>query len=207
MNYKFFDLIEEKQQRIINAGLEVFSENEYKRASTDTIAERAGISKGLLFYYFHNKKEFYLFLFDYAAGLVKKSVLDSHFEEIKDYFELFRYSMQKKYEVLEKNPAAVSFLTKAYYTQNEEVSEGLVSRINEMTDMVSMKDYLSHIDISKFREDVEPLEIMQLLSWSTEGFLQEQKRRNRFPDFKEAMAKYDNWSTMLKRIAYKEEYL
>jgi AcrR family transcriptional regulator len=206
LNDKFFELSEEKRQRIINAGFEVFSENEYKRASTDTIAERAGISKGLLFYYFHNKKEFYLYLFDYAAGLVKKSVLDKRFAEIRDYFELFRYSMHKKYELLEKNHGAISFLTRAYYTQNEEVSEGLVARINEMTDMVSMKDYLANIDMSKFRDEIDPVEIMQMLSWSTEGFLQEQKRRNKFPDFKEAMARYDRWSQILRKVAYREEY-
>ena len=56
MNEKFFALPEEKRQRIINAAMEVFGKNEYKRASTDLIAVKAGISKGLLFYYFHNKK-------------------------------------------------------------------------------------------------------------------------------------------------------
>ena len=33
------------------------------------IAEEAGISKSLLFYYFHNKKEFYLFLWDKCAEM------------------------------------------------------------------------------------------------------------------------------------------
>ena len=61
MNEMFFRLPEEKQQRIINAGIEVFSNHEYKRASTDEIARKAGISKGLLFHYFHNKKSFYLY--------------------------------------------------------------------------------------------------------------------------------------------------
>ncbi|WP_432764423.1 TetR/AcrR family transcriptional regulator [Hungatella hathewayi] len=56
MNEQFYDLPQEKQMRIINAGLEVFSKNDYKHAVTDEIARKAGISKGLLFYYFHNKK-------------------------------------------------------------------------------------------------------------------------------------------------------
>ena len=56
MNQKFFELNEEKRLAIINAGLEVFSKNDYKHALTADIAAKAGISKGLLFYYFHNKK-------------------------------------------------------------------------------------------------------------------------------------------------------
>ena len=45
MNQKFFDLPEEKQQRIINSALTVFSKYDYKKASTDEIVRLAGISK------------------------------------------------------------------------------------------------------------------------------------------------------------------
>ena len=52
MNEKFFALPEEKRHQIINAAIEVFSKYDYKHASTDLIAAKAGISKGSLFYYF-----------------------------------------------------------------------------------------------------------------------------------------------------------
>ena len=55
VNEKFFALPEEKRRRIVNAAMEAFGKNEYKRASTDDIAARAGISKGLLFHYFGSK--------------------------------------------------------------------------------------------------------------------------------------------------------
>ena len=67
MNEKFFSLPKEKQQAILNAGYRVFSQNTYKNSPMSEIAEAAGISKSLLFYYFHNKKEFYLFLWDICA--------------------------------------------------------------------------------------------------------------------------------------------
>ena len=57
MNEKFFSLPIEKQEAIINAGYRVFSENSYKKSPMSEIADAAGISKSLLFYYFHNKKE------------------------------------------------------------------------------------------------------------------------------------------------------
>ncbi len=56
MNEKFFALPEEKRRRIVNAAMEAFGKNEYKRASTDDIAARAGISKGLLFHYLAAKR-------------------------------------------------------------------------------------------------------------------------------------------------------
>ena len=77
MNEQFYELPQEKQLRIINAGLEVFSKNDYRHAVTDEIARKAGISKGLLFYYFHNKKSLYLYLFDYCASLIINQVMRS----------------------------------------------------------------------------------------------------------------------------------
>ena len=47
---------EEKKQKIYQAALEEFVEHGYQNASTNRITQRAGISKGLLFHYFKNKK-------------------------------------------------------------------------------------------------------------------------------------------------------
>lgn len=55
MNERFFSLPSEKQQAIINAGYRVFSQNSYKHSPMSEIVEAAGISKSLLFHYFHNK--------------------------------------------------------------------------------------------------------------------------------------------------------
>lgn len=56
MEDRLSSLSEEKKNAVVNAALEVFGTNEYKRASTDLIAAKAGISKGLLFYYFKIRK-------------------------------------------------------------------------------------------------------------------------------------------------------
>ena len=77
MNSRFFSLPEEKQQIILNAGFHVFSRNTYKKSPTSEIADAAGISKALLFHYFHNKKELYLFLWDTCARIIFSSRLFS----------------------------------------------------------------------------------------------------------------------------------
>ena len=57
---KFESLPEERQEAIISAAVETFGSNDYKSASTEDIARKAGISKGLLFFYFKNKRDLYL---------------------------------------------------------------------------------------------------------------------------------------------------
>jgi len=52
MNEKFYQLPCGRREKIIRSAYQVFSRNEYKRASMSAIADAAGISKSLLFYYF-----------------------------------------------------------------------------------------------------------------------------------------------------------
>mgnify|MGYP001006429114 FL=1 len=53
---------EQKRQRVIRASIEEFAKG-YEVASTNEIVRKAGISKGLLFHYFGNKKNLYMSVF------------------------------------------------------------------------------------------------------------------------------------------------
>ena len=88
MNNKFFDLPQEKQNTIINAALHVFAKYDYKKASTDEITSLAGISKGLLFHYFENKKGLYLFLYKYAISFFIKEMSSMHDYTETDFFKI-----------------------------------------------------------------------------------------------------------------------
>ena len=69
MNKKFFELPLEKQERIIKATYMVFAHDNYKNASMSRLADAGGVSKSLLFHYFLNKKELYLYLWEHAGRL------------------------------------------------------------------------------------------------------------------------------------------
>lgn len=206
LNEKFFELPEEKQLRIINAGFEVFSHSEYKKASTEDIAAKAGISKGLLFYYFHDKKTLYLFLYDYAEKTLTESVVDAHFKEITDVFELFEYAAGRKYAILEKSPYVMDFIMRAFYSQKENVSDDLNNRFQKKTAEI-YGSYLAKMDFSKFRADINSQEILQMLTWTADGYLHDRQRAGKPIELDDLMEKYKTWSEIYKKIAYKEEYL
>ena len=46
----------EKQEKILNAALELFAEEGFKSTSTSKVAKRAGVSEGLIFRHFENKE-------------------------------------------------------------------------------------------------------------------------------------------------------
>lgn len=52
--------MDERRQQLVALGLELFGERNYDDISIDEIAQRAGISKGLLYHYFPSKRHFYV---------------------------------------------------------------------------------------------------------------------------------------------------
>ena len=204
MNEQFFGLPEEKRMRIINAGLEVFGTNEYKRASTDLIAEKAGISKGLLFYYFHNKKSYYIYLYEYVETMIKESVIDTHFSEITDFFELCEYAAEKKCRLLEKNPHIFDFAVRAFYSTNEDVSEEMNKKVSNATDSI-YDCYFKPLGQDKFKPCINPQEIVQMLTWMTDGYMHEKQRTGIRVSIDDIMSHFRRWSSMFRKLSYKED--
>lgn len=199
-------LSEEKKMAVICAALEVFGINEYKRASTDLIAAKAGISKGLLFYYFKNKKELYRYLLEYVEEQVKPLLLDAHFFEITDFFELLAYSTGKKAEILSQYPYLLEFTVRAFYSEREDVSEDMKNLMqNELGNM--FQTYFKNIRLDKFRPEADPQEVLNMLVWLTDGYMHQKLARKEQVNMQELMDKFREWSDMLKSITYQEKYL
>lgn len=125
MNDKFFDLKKEKQDRMINAGLEVFAQNGYHHASTDEIVAKAKVSKGLLFHYFGSKAGYYSFLYDYTT---RYALLELNGELTAgtgiDYFDLQNRLLKVEDDLLSQYPFLFLFL---FSVGLENDAEGLAS--------------------------------------------------------------------------------
>lgn len=134
MNQKFYNLPVEKQQKIINAGFHVFSRNSYKKSPMQEIADAAGISKSLLFHYFQNKKELYLFLWDRAADITMEYLTLYRCYEPDDLFEMMERGMRAKIQIMHEYPDMAAFSIKAFY----EKEPGIYNEIQ--------KSYRQHFD-------------------------------------------------------------
>ncbi|MFK7931816.1 MAG: TetR/AcrR family transcriptional regulator [Myxococcota bacterium] len=60
--------VEERRAQLLELGLELFSTQPYDDVSIDDIAERAGVSKGLLYHYFGGKRAFYMATVELSAS-------------------------------------------------------------------------------------------------------------------------------------------
>ena len=131
MNEKFYSLPTEKQQRIINAGFCIFSQNSYKKSPMQEIADAAGISKSLLFHYFRNKKDLYLFLWNTAADLTIEYLTRYHCYEPTDLFEMMERGMLAKIQLMCRYPDMAAFALKAFYEKDTAVCNDIQKSYQE----------------------------------------------------------------------------
>lgn len=68
----FLNLPEAERRRVIDAALDEFARHDFFTASLNRIIRRAGISKGSLYHYFHNKEDLYLYLLEEVAARKKR---------------------------------------------------------------------------------------------------------------------------------------
>jgi AcrR family transcriptional regulator len=66
--------VDERRARLLALGLEIFGRRGYDSISIDDIAHRAGMSRGLLYHYFRNKRGFYVETIRFAAEQLRERI-------------------------------------------------------------------------------------------------------------------------------------
>ena len=172
MNEKFFSLPEAKQQAIINAGYRVFSQNSYKNSPMSEIAEAAGISKALLFHYFHNKKELYLFLWDKCAETTIETMsrYDCYGQTL--LFEAMERGMRAKMEIIRRYPDMGVFTIRAFYEKDEEICAAIQESYHRYFNLKADQTRLN-LDPAQFVPGVDVAMMYREMYWASEGYLWE----------------------------------
>ena len=172
MNEKFFALPEAKQQAIINAGYRVFSQNSYKNSPMSEIAESAGISKSLLFHYFRNKKEFYLFLWDKCAETTIEYLTRYGCYGQTELFEAMERGMRAKMEILRLYPDMGTFTIRAFYEKDEEICAAIQESYHRYFSLKADKT-MFNLSPEQFIPGLDTAMMYREMYWASEGYLWE----------------------------------
>lgn len=203
MNEKFFSLPEEKQLAIINAGYRVFSQNRYKKSPVSEIAAEAGISKSLLFHYFRNKRELYLFLIKNAADTTYKYLYEFGCGLEEDIFEIMHRGLKAKVALMKKYPDLTFFTLKAYYETDPEVCEDIHKIIGRIASFDANAKFLK-INPEQFIEGID-LKMMYLdMYLASEGYLWEKSHQGKF-DADEVEKDFERMIDFWKKIYLRKE--
>lgn len=64
-----------RRDQLLGLGLELFGQRSYESISIDDIAKAAGISRGLLYHYFRNKRGFYVESVRFGASMLRERIM------------------------------------------------------------------------------------------------------------------------------------
>lgn len=167
----FEKLKEEKKNKIINAGLEVFSEYGYEQAPTDLIIQKAQISKGALFHYFENKENFFIFLFNHASLELSRKINPNPPVHNVDIFDYIPFITKQKIILLKEYPFLMTFVMKAYGQNYSLLKEK--GKIDFFEEYQKQSNFIfQEIDFSTLKEGITKETFMAWINMISQGFVQ-----------------------------------
>lgn len=206
---KFLSLKPEKQERIINAAIKEFAKKGYKNATTDEIVKEANISKGALFHYFNNKKDLFLFLYDYTLKILMNEFFGKIDLDEKDILKRLRQVLSIEFILVNKFPDMLDFVKTANFEDFDEVRADLEAR-NKGYFTDSYSKILNNFDTCKFKEGTDIERALNVILWTMDGLAAREKEMLRIKeisltelDVDEILAEADIYFEMMKKCFYK----
>ena len=100
----------------------------------------------------------------------------------------------------------MDFCIRSYYSEKEEISGDLKIKTSQGNNNI-FDTYLARIDFNKFKDDIEPRNIYNMLKWMIDGYLHELRMQGKIVTLEEIEKVLFSWITLFKRSTYKEEFL
>jgi AcrR family transcriptional regulator len=154
----FEKLPESRKEEILLVCMEEFITNGYRNASTNTIVKRLGISKGLLFLYFKNKKSLYMYLVEHLSKYLteeyfrrfggSQALFIDVFNNIGDYYK----------EMLIEKPAYLLFMLEAFINSPAELRDEV-----EAGHSTAHETIFPHLSTEGLRDGIDPELLVNLL--------------------------------------------
>ena len=203
MNERFFSLPAAKQQAIINAGYRVFSQNSYKNSPMSEIAAAAGISKSLLFHYFRNKKELYLFLWEKCAETTVEYLTRYGCYGQTELFESMERGMRAKMEIARLYPDMGNFTIRAFYEKNAEICAAIQESYQKYFNLKADQTRMN-LDPAQFIPGLDVAMMYREMYWAAEGYLWEMVQRGSV-DIEQMEKDFTNLMAFWKSIYLRKE--
>ncbi len=178
----------EKKNRIVQAGYELFAEKGYINTNTAEIAKKAGVSVGLVYGYFNDKRDILLDVLDIYINNVFAPILDM-FEQISpplDFEKTINDIVDKTVE-LHKNNALIHETLHSMTYMDEEINNKFLLLEDNMTEKIVLSLKKAEYSPNDLKEKVH-LAIETIQSYAHECIYDNHKYIN-YPAMRENVIK------------------
>jgi AcrR family transcriptional regulator len=130
---RFAKLAPEKQRAILDAAMEEFASSGYERASYNRIIERAGVSKGAMYYYFDDKEDLFTTVVQQVMELAIGQFAEfPAFDDADQFWDATREFIVSGWAFMKKNPVAVGVMKSALSLQASGATIGAVRELQRL---------------------------------------------------------------------------
>ncbi|MCM3086958.1 TetR/AcrR family transcriptional regulator [Bhargavaea ginsengi] len=205
MKESFRRLESNRQQEILKAAMQEFAENGFGKASTNRIVKNAGMSKGMLYYYFINKEDLFLDCIGYALEHMEQSLEDWIGTGKEGFIERMARIAESKRIYFRQHPEISAFAAVIFLSP--EVPPFFKERLEALMEEGTRKMF-DGLDLSRFRGDLPPETLMRLVQWTFDGYAREAEERMRAEgvdtkDMDRYWDEFDMYLEAMKTIYYK----
>lgn len=195
----------EKRDQIINSAMKEFCTNTFQKASTNNIVADAGISKGLLFHYFGNKKNLYKYLEYFSIKVITEGIINEIDWNQKDIFLRLKEVSMIKFNIFQKYPYLTDF---TFMLFKDKTAEEIMHINPDFPLELYSQIYTHNIDYSLFKEDVDTQKAIEIIRWTIEKSGDELRKRieneDMTFDYKKVEQEIYTYIDMLKACFYKK---
>jgi AcrR family transcriptional regulator len=207
MNDFFENLNDQKKERILNAAIAEFAYKKYEDASTNNIVTAAQIGKGMLFRYFGNKKQLYLYLYQYAREVMDQEVY-SRIDSTGDNLPIILKQLARlNLETFKRHPNITNFIAQCNRELSAEVFDD-IQKIRKERGIKVKEDILDkNLDMRFLKQEFRSHQTLKLIHWALEGYLSEIKNSYRGENLEELpiekiMQDYDAYMDIVCKAFY-----
>ena len=160
------------EEKIVQAAKEVFTQKGYAAARTQEIAERAGVNKGLLQYYFKGKSKEKLFKAIFEEAFLKvTSQLNVIFESEDSISHKMELVVDVYFDMLLNNPNLPGFIVNELHTNTHAFVEEIMQKPTRPNPLPLIMQIMEEVAQGKIRP-INPVHlILNVLSMTVFPFI------------------------------------
>ncbi|WP_077852659.1 TetR/AcrR family transcriptional regulator [Clostridium felsineum] len=165
----FYNLITEKQEKIMRSAINEFLNNGYEKGNIGNIAKNAGVAKGSMYQYFENKKELFLFCIQWASTLIvqKYGNFSAYKEKEINLFDYIYESTTAMWFQIKEERNVITFIQNAFMGNYGSVTEEATKSMMEISNTYTLNLIRDGKKHGYIRKDIDD---MMLLMFMTGAF-------------------------------------
>lgn len=187
----------EKHNQIVTAAAGLFARQGYKKTTIDEIVADSGISKGLFYHYFKNKKELYIYIYNTYADVLSRGIRDNVDITETDFFERLKQISYMRIDFVVQYPSLWGFLYSAYNEEHPDIAP-LIKEKNATLLQSSYTSSAANIDWTKLRNGLSADQAIELITWVVEGFMRKITATNQT----DHVAQYDQFEKYFEYLKF-----